>query len=579
MFNGRIIEIGTVRSTTDGTVRSTTDGTVRSTAIGTVQSTAIGTVRSTAIGTVRSTTDGLSPGRLTIDAPKVGGRLRKGGSVCVHGVCLSATEVGDTWFRADVGAETARRSTLSELAPGALVNLEAPLLIGDPVDCHLVQGHVDAVGKVVRVDDDGAGGGQRVWVRPPRRFLDEVVGKASVAVDGVSLTVAEVLPDRFSVALIPITRRETTLGSVQEGDRVNLESDLLVKTARELHASARLVATRSLAALPWVGELRGAAGVEKCAAQLAAGGAVLIYDPDREAEADVVYAGARFRPEAMAFLLTVACGHTTVPCDRDRLDRLEIPPMPGAGDRHGTAPHVPVDLAAASGTGVSAYDRAATIRRLSDPEARPEDFLRPGHVFPLAGRRGGCGSGEAIPKRHWPSVRRPACRLLRSSARSWAPTGGCSTVRPSSASHFAGRCPLSASRSWPPACDSVQKPSPDGDFEVSPLTGDQLPGPLRGAAPDAVLDVVVEGVVQAAFLYRAPGADSPGDRHSDAVIGEKDPWLVVPASAIDHPAGIHLSTFLDHPPRNRARDQAADERGPGRAYAPGVDTCPFFGLP
>ncbi len=130
-------------------------------------------------------------------------------------------------------------------------------------------------------------------------------------------------------------------------------------------------------------------GVEKCAAQLAAGGAVLIYDPAREAEADVVYAGARLRPEAMTFLLTAACGHTTVPCDLARLERLEIPPMPGEGDRHGTAYHVSIDLAAGTGTGVSAQDRAATIRRLAHPEARPDDFLRPGHVFPLAGRPGG----------------------------------------------------------------------------------------------------------------------------------------------------------------------------------------------
>ncbi|MGH3400941.1 MAG: 3,4-dihydroxy-2-butanone-4-phosphate synthase [Streptosporangiaceae bacterium] len=121
-------------------------------------------------------------------------------------------------------------------------------------------------------------------------------------------------------------------------------------------------------------------GVEKCAAALAAGGAVVIWDPDREAEAeaDVVYAGARLRPEAMAFLLTSASGHTTVPCDRDRLDRLAVPPLPGDGDRHGTAPHVPVDLAAGSGTGVSAHDRAATIRRLAHRDARPADFLGPG---------------------------------------------------------------------------------------------------------------------------------------------------------------------------------------------------------
>jgi 3,4-dihydroxy 2-butanone 4-phosphate synthase len=331
----------------------------------------------------------IEPGpRLVIEAPKTAGGLHVGGSVCVSGSCLSAVEVDEGWFRTDVSEETAHRTTLAELRAGDRVNLELPLREGDPLDGHLVQGHTDAVGKIVGIDDDLAGG-RRVWIRPPRRFMDEVLAKGSIAVEGVSLTAAEVLQDRFSVALIPITRRDTTLGSLAVGDRVNLESDLLVKSAREVYAAARLVASRSFAALPWAGELRGAAGVEKVAAQLAAGGAVIIHDRDREAEADVVFAGSRLRPESLVFLLTQVCGHTTVPCDRSRLDRLEIPAMPGGGDRHGTAYHVSVDLAAGTGTGVSAHDRAATIRRLADDHARPQDFLQPGHVFPLAGRRGG----------------------------------------------------------------------------------------------------------------------------------------------------------------------------------------------
>src|ERR1700728_5081585 len=325
--------------------------------------------------------------RLLVRAPKTAGSLGVGGSVCVSGTCLSAVEIGEDWFATDMSEETARRSTLAEHPVGAGVNLELPLRIGDSLDGHLVQGHTDAVGKVTAIDDSA--GGRRVWIRPPRRFMAEVVAKGSVAVDGVSLTAAEVLQDRFSVALIPITLRETTLGSLEVDDRLNLESDLFVKSARELHASAGLVASRSFAALPWAGELRGVAGVEKTAAQLAAGGAVIIYDPVREAEADVVFAGAGLRPESFVFLLTQVCGHTTVPCDRERLDRLEISPMPGPGDRHGTAPHLPVDAAAGTGTGVSAHDRAATIRRLAHPDARPADFLQPGHVFPLAERAGG----------------------------------------------------------------------------------------------------------------------------------------------------------------------------------------------
>jgi 3,4-dihydroxy 2-butanone 4-phosphate synthase len=326
--------------------------------------------------------------KLVIEAAKTSGGLGVGGSVCVSGACLSAVEVADNCFSTDLSEETVHRTTLTGLRVGDRVNLELPLRIGDALDGHLVQGHTDAVGKVTAIDTE-ATGGRRLWIRPPRRFMDEVVAKGSVAVEGVSLTAAEVLKDRFSVALIPLTLRETTLVSLAVDDRVNLESDLFVKSARELHAAAGLVASRSFAALPWAGELRGAAGVEKVAAQLAAGGAVIIHDPDREAEADVVFAGSRLRPNSLVFLLTEVCGHTTVPCDRTRLDRLEIPPMPGGGDRHGTAYHVSIDLAAGTGTGVSAHDRAATIRRLADDQALAEDFLRPGHVFPLAGRGGG----------------------------------------------------------------------------------------------------------------------------------------------------------------------------------------------
>jgi 3,4-dihydroxy 2-butanone 4-phosphate synthase len=343
------------------------------------------TGRITEIGTVIETGS-----RLVIEAPKTAAGLSRGGSVNVNGTCLSAVQVDgdDGRFGVEISAETRARSAVGDLVPGAGVNLELPLHVGDPLDGHLVQGHTDAIGKVTKTSAE-PGGCLRVWIRPPKRFLDEIVAKGFVAVDGVSLTVAEVLPDRFSLALIPITRAETTLAELRIEQRVNLESDLFVKTARDLWQSARLVAGRTLAALPWAGELTGPAGVAKCATHLAAGGGVLIYDPVREAEADVVFAGAKLRPASIAFLLTQACGHTTVPCDSERLDRLEIAPMPGPGDRHGTAYHIPVDVAAGTGTGVSAHDRAATIRRLAHPDAAPGDFLRPGHVFPLAGRPGG----------------------------------------------------------------------------------------------------------------------------------------------------------------------------------------------
>ncbi len=122
--------------------------------------------------------------------------------------------------------------------------------------------------------------------------------------------------------------------------------------------------------------------------QLAAGGAVAVWDPDAEREGDVVFAGTRLRPDAFVFLLTQVCGHPTVPCAAAVVDRLELGPIPGPGDRQGTAFRIPVDLAAGTGTGISAAERAAVVRRLADPAAAPGDFLRPGHVYPLRARPG-----------------------------------------------------------------------------------------------------------------------------------------------------------------------------------------------
>jgi 3,4-dihydroxy 2-butanone 4-phosphate synthase/3,4-dihydroxy 2-butanone 4-phosphate synthase/GTP cyclohydrolase II len=324
---------------------------------------------------------------IAIRAPKACTGLEPGGSISVAGVCLSAVEIAGGTFRAEISSETARRSTLAELPVGARVNLELPLQVGDALEGHLVQGHVDAVAKVVRIDEEALG--RKLWLRPPARFLDSVVPKGSVAVDGVSLTVAEVQRDRFSIALVPVTLAATSLGALSTGDRVNLEGDLLDRLAQRYEGRTRNALQRVVAAMPWKGCVSGRLGVEKVVAQIAAGGCAVVWDPTREGEGDVIAAGADLSPHTFAFLLTQVFGHTTVPCDRARLDRLEIPAMQGGGDHHGTAMYTSVDLSAAHGTGVSAAERAATVRRLAHPDARPEDFVRPGHVFPLGARAGG----------------------------------------------------------------------------------------------------------------------------------------------------------------------------------------------
>ena len=326
------------------------------------------------------------PDGLWVTAPEAAGTIVPGGSIALSGVCLSAEQSHEDRIRVWLSRETRARTKLENVAPGDRVNVEMPMRGGESLQGHLVQGHVDAVGKVVRVAEED--GGKRLWIRPPTRFLDSLTAKGSVAIDGVSLTVADLVRDRFSVALIRSTLEATTLGELATGDRVNLEGDLVGKLVRCHRGDAHEALSRAVAALPWSGRVEGQLGVDKAVRQIAAGGVVLVWDPDREGEGDVIASAVDFRPETMTFILTQACSHPCVPCDRSHLDRLEIPLMAGAGDHQGTAMHVSVDLASSTGTGVSAAERAATIRRLASPDARPDDFVRPGHVFPLSARPG-----------------------------------------------------------------------------------------------------------------------------------------------------------------------------------------------
>ena len=170
------------------------------------------------LGRVRS----LAEGRLVVERGPVDAAV--GDSVAVNGVCLTVVERADETLAFDVVPET-----VSRVRPFVdAVNLEGALRAGDPMGGHVVQGHVDGVGHVRAVDAEG------IWVDPPEELLAYVVEKGSIAVDGVSLTVAEVDAAGFRIALIPHTRERTTLGRVRAGDAVNLEVDVLAKYVERL---------------------------------------------------------------------------------------------------------------------------------------------------------------------------------------------------------------------------------------------------------------------------------------------------------------------------------------------------------
>ena len=170
--------------------------------------------------------------QLVVAAPRTAPRTAVGDSVAVDGVCLTAVSVTDGEIAFDAVAETLRRSSLGALETGDDVNVEPALRAGDPLGGHYVQGHVDAVGRVTTVDPEGDG--RRVTFEAPPDVLRYCAEKGSITVDGVSLTVAGLDEASFTVALIPHTLAETTLGALAPGDEVNLEADVLAKYVERL---------------------------------------------------------------------------------------------------------------------------------------------------------------------------------------------------------------------------------------------------------------------------------------------------------------------------------------------------------
>ncbi|MGP5251877.1 riboflavin synthase [Brachybacterium alimentarium] len=184
------------------------------------------------LGTVESLTSPADPARLTIRSPQVLAGIALGDSIAVNGCCLTVTaEDGETWS-ADVIATTLEATTLGGLAAGDPVNLERCVRVDGRLDGHIVQGHVDATGEIL--DREEEAGTTRLRIQLPAGLARYVVAKGSLAVDGVSLTVAAIDGDEVTIGLIPETLARTALGRRDIGHRVNLEVDVLAKHVEKL---------------------------------------------------------------------------------------------------------------------------------------------------------------------------------------------------------------------------------------------------------------------------------------------------------------------------------------------------------
>jgi riboflavin synthase len=184
------------------------------------------------LGSVKVLRREAGAARLTISASTVLDGTVLGDSICVNGVCLTVVGLGKSEFTADVAVETLKVTNLGDLKIGAKVNLERALQLSARIGGHLVSGHVDAVGRIRGKREEG--NGWRIFIDAPETVLRYVIKKGSIAIDGISLTVADVDKSGFSIAMIPHTAKLTTLGFKSIGDSVNLESDIIGKYVERL---------------------------------------------------------------------------------------------------------------------------------------------------------------------------------------------------------------------------------------------------------------------------------------------------------------------------------------------------------
>lgn len=196
------------------------------------------------VGRVEALESGAQAARLRVNAGPLAASLAISGSIAVNGCCLTIVQIGGGTFAADLSSETLGRTSFGQIKPGAPVNLERPLSAGKEFGGHFVQGHVDGVGQIVRWESDGP----NWWlgVRLPKELVRYAAMKGSIAIDGISLTVANLTADIAEAAIIPFTYANTNLQNVRAGDAVNLEADVLAKYVERMMESRRPAAASTL---------------------------------------------------------------------------------------------------------------------------------------------------------------------------------------------------------------------------------------------------------------------------------------------------------------------------------------------
>lgn len=300
-----------------------------------------------------------------------------GESIAVDGICLTVTDSREDAFACELSPETLRLTAADRYVVGTQVNLERSMLLQDRVGGHFVSGHIDQAVVLEKIQSHGEF--QEMIFSgvdsDKQKYLSE---KGSIAINGVSLTINRVMGDAFSVMLIPHTLSRTNLSSLKENDIVNIEFDQLAKlVSRQL----------SVVSKPSDRVSR----VEKAVRDLAAGKMVIVVDnEDRENEGDLVLGADFATPENINWMLKQGGGLLCAPMSAEKFDQLQIPMMNDKNESHFETPFG-VGIGAREGitSGISAEDRAYTIKTVANAQCTREDIVIPGHVFPLRANAGG----------------------------------------------------------------------------------------------------------------------------------------------------------------------------------------------
>ena len=352
------------------------------------------------VGRVRQIKRGQHSAVLTLQARTVLEHTKIGDSIAVNGICLTVTQMRPDGFSADVMHETLERSALTQLTVGSSVNLERAMPANGRFGGHIVAGHVDGVGHIAHIRRDDTAVWYTILAAPA--ILRYVVEKGSVTIDGISLTVAAVDRESFSVSTIPIRSARPICMTDARGSwsiwrqisSASISKNCCGPSRKKNAVPSQEKCCHTMDFRRY--EMMRFSTIEEALEDLRQGKIILATDdPDRENEGDFICAAEFATTENINFMATHGKGLICMPMSESFVKKLKFPQMvPHNTDNHETAFTVSIDHISTS-TGISAAERSVTALACVDDNAKAEDFRRPGHMFPLLAKKTACWSETA----------------------------------------------------------------------------------------------------------------------------------------------------------------------------------------